>query len=160
MVGNTWFKQPNRRKWTWQQPGNGSKNQIDYILVSKRFRNALLTAKTLPRADCYSDHIPVAAIFRLKLKRNKQRVSNVKLDLATLKADLEIREKYRVAVKNRFQALEGMEEVEDQWEALKNAILVSATEIIPKVEKKTKQKWMTQEILDLMDERRKAKGEP
>ena len=82
------------------------------------------------------------------------------MDLATLKAVLEIREKYRVAVKNRCQALEGMEEVEDQWEALKSAILVSATEIIPKVEKKTKKKWMTQEILDLMDERRKAKGEP
>ena len=81
------------------------------------------------------------------------------MDLATLKVESEIREKYRVADKNRFQTLEGMEEVEDEWEALKTAISVSATEIIRKVEKKTKQNWMTQESLDLMEERRKAKAE-
>ncbi|GFS13724.1 craniofacial development protein 2-like [Elysia marginata] len=52
IIGNTWFQQPPRRKWTWESPGGDTKNQIDYIMISKRFRNALLAAKTYPSADC------------------------------------------------------------------------------------------------------------
>ena len=32
---NTWFKNHIRRKWTWISPDKATKNQIDYILVSK-----------------------------------------------------------------------------------------------------------------------------
>ena len=67
LIGKSWFQQLKRRKWTWKSPGDGSRNRIDYILVSKRFRNAFLTAKTNTPADCYSDHVPVAAKFKLKL---------------------------------------------------------------------------------------------
>ena len=49
--------------------GHGSRNHIDYILISERFRNVLRSAKTYPRADCYSDHVPVAAKFRLKFEK-------------------------------------------------------------------------------------------
>ncbi|GFO16672.1 craniofacial development protein 2-like protein [Plakobranchus ocellatus] len=59
IVGNTWFQQPPRRKWTWKSPGDETRNQIDYMMISKRYRNALLLAKTYPNADCYSDHVPV-----------------------------------------------------------------------------------------------------
>ncbi|GFN90824.1 RNA-directed DNA polymerase from mobile element jockey-like [Plakobranchus ocellatus] len=34
----------------------------------------------------------------------------------------------------------------------------AATEVIPKVKRKAKQKWMTEEILNLMEERSCAKG--
>ena len=46
MVRSTWFQQPTRRKWTWKNPDEGSRNQIDYILISKRFRNMPLSSKT------------------------------------------------------------------------------------------------------------------
>ncbi|GFS21675.1 craniofacial development protein 2-like [Elysia marginata] len=68
IIGNSYFERPARRKWTWKQPGDNSRNQIDFILAKERFRNALLSAKSYPGADCYSDHIPVIAKFRLKLK--------------------------------------------------------------------------------------------
>ncbi|GFN76408.1 craniofacial development protein 2-like protein [Plakobranchus ocellatus] len=66
IIGNTWFQQPPRRKWTWKSPGEEIRNQIDFILLSHRFRNALLSAKSYPGADCYSDHAPVTAKFKLK----------------------------------------------------------------------------------------------
>ncbi|GFO13734.1 all-trans-retinol 13,14-reductase [Plakobranchus ocellatus] len=44
IIGNTWFQQPPRRKWTWKSPGEEIRNQIDFILLSHRFRNALLSA--------------------------------------------------------------------------------------------------------------------
>ena len=59
-MGNAWFQQPTRRKWTRESPGDGNKNQMDYILISKtkRFRNAFLSAKTYTRTDFDSDHVP------------------------------------------------------------------------------------------------------
>ena len=69
VIGNTWFKQPLRRRWTWKKPGTGERNQIDYIMISKRFRNSLMIAKSAPGADCYSDHSPGISHLRLKLKK-------------------------------------------------------------------------------------------
>ena len=71
IIGNTWFEQHPRRLWTWKSPSDNTRNQIDYILINSRFRNALLVAKTFPGADCGSDHVPVCGTIRLKLKKIK-----------------------------------------------------------------------------------------
>ena len=36
-IMNTWFEQPKRRLYTWTSPGGKHRNQIDYILISKRW---------------------------------------------------------------------------------------------------------------------------
>ncbi|GFO30223.1 ankyrin-1 [Plakobranchus ocellatus] len=64
----------------------------------------------------------------------------------------------QISVQNKFEALGDAEEVEQQWENFKSAIMEAATEVIPKVKRKAKQKWMTEEILNMMEERRCAKG--
>ncbi|GFO47314.1 endothelin-converting enzyme 1 [Plakobranchus ocellatus] len=147
-----------RRKCTWKSPGDETRNQIDYRMISKRYRNALLLAKTYPSADCYSDHVPMVGKFKLKLKKNSKPFTNIKFDLAILKTNQTIREKYQFSVQNKFEASGDAEEVEQQWENFKSAIMEAATEVIPKVKRKAKQKWMTEEILNLMEERRCAKG--
>ena len=156
-IGNTCFQQPQRRKWTWKSPGDSTRNQIDYILISGRFKNALLSAKSYPGADCYSDHALVLAKFRLKLKKNKKKPMNTKLNLAILRSDQDIRQKYALSVKNKFQSLNELEEVEHQWENFKQAINEAAAEVIPPLKRRAKQKWMTEDILNLMDKRRQAK---
>ncbi|GFO37891.1 craniofacial development protein 2-like protein [Plakobranchus ocellatus] len=110
IVGNTWLQQPPRRKWTWKSPGDETRNQIDYMMISKRYRNALLLAKPYPSADCYSDHVPVVGKFKLKLKKNSKPSANIKFDLAILKTNQTIREKYQISVQNKFEALGDAEE--------------------------------------------------
>ena len=56
IVSNTWFKQHKRRLFTWKSPDEQTRNQIDYILVNQRFRNAVRSCKIFPGADCNSDH--------------------------------------------------------------------------------------------------------
>ena len=46
VVTNTWFKNHPRRLYTWRSPGDLTRNQIDFILLSKRFRNSILNCKT------------------------------------------------------------------------------------------------------------------
>ena len=145
-IGNTCFQQPQRRKWTWKSPGDSTRNQIDYILISGRFKNALLSAKIYPGADCYSDHALMSAKFRLKLKKNKNKPMNTKLNLAILRSDQDIRQKYALSVENKFQSLNELEEVEHQWENFKQAINKAAVEVIPPLKRRAKQKWMTEDI--------------
>ena len=68
VITNTWFRHHNRHLWTWKSPGGAVKNQIDYITINERFRNSVTQVKTYPGADINSDHVPVVATFRLKLK--------------------------------------------------------------------------------------------
>ena len=122
IIGNTWFEQHTRRLWNWKSPGDNTINQIDYILINSRFRNALLVAKTFPGADCGSDHNTSVWHNRLKLKKIKSAIRNIKLDVDTLRSDSDIKEKFTVAVKNRFSILHDVQEVDEKWEHLKESI--------------------------------------
>ena len=62
------------RRWTWHSPNGQHHNQIDYILVRKRFRSGVSIARTrsFPGADIGSDHGLLMITFRLRLKKNQQ----------------------------------------------------------------------------------------
>ena len=68
VVTNTWFKNHPRRLYEWSSPDDLTRNQNEYILSAKRFRNSILNCKTYPQADCNSDHILLVASLRLQLK--------------------------------------------------------------------------------------------
>ena len=48
------------------------RNQIDYIMISTRFRNSVKQTKTYPDADIGSDHNPVVATVKINLKKDKE----------------------------------------------------------------------------------------
>ena len=124
-------------------PGDNTINQIDYILINSRFRNALLVAKN--------------SSIRLKLKKIKNAIRNIKLDLDTLRSDSDIKEKFTVAVKNRLSILHDVQEVDEKWEHLKESNTQAAEETIPKSQREAKKKWINDEILKMMDEKMKSK---
>jgi len=59
VITNTWYSLPNRRLYTWTSPqhtqNNIVRNQIDYILINRRFRSSNKSTKTYP-GDVHSDH--------------------------------------------------------------------------------------------------------
>ena len=68
VIANTLFQQHKKRLYTWASPDGQYWNQIDYVLCSQRWRSSIQSAKTRLGADCGSDHEPLIAKFRLKLK--------------------------------------------------------------------------------------------
>ena len=70
---------------TWHSPNGNYHNQINYIMVRKRFRSSVNIAKTrsFPGADIGSDHELDMMTLKLHLKRVK------KLGHARIKFDLE-----------------------------------------------------------------------
>ena len=71
VIMNTWFQPEKRHLYTWKCPGDTTRNQIDYITMNQRFRNSILQVKGYPGADCASDHVPIIATMRVKLRQMK-----------------------------------------------------------------------------------------
>ena len=70
---------------------------------------------------------------------------------------VEIQNQYNVVVKNRYENIQeiGSEDAEQQWNTLQKAIREANDIVLPEIERKAKKPWMTEEILNLMNERRK-----
>ena len=131
---NTWFQEHPRRRWTWKSPGGETKNQIDYITINRRFRRAVQQPKAYPGADCGSNHCPVICTLKVKLKKVQRQKIIPKLDYESLLKCSEIKESYAIAVKNRFEALANDNDNErvTTWHLLKEALVTTAEEVIPK----------------------------
>ena len=85
-----------------------TKNQIDYILCSQRWRSSIQTAKTKPGADCGSDHELLIAKLTLKLKKTGKTTRPFRYALNQIPYD------YIVEVRNRFKGLDLIDRVLDE----------------------------------------------
>lgn len=160
VVMNTWFRQPPRRLYTWTSPKHRSdriiRNQIDYILINKRFRNGCISVKTYPGADIQSDHVPLVGTFRIRKKRITSKKEK-SFELRKLK-DPTIREKVHHDINNITNENSELD-VEQEIENFKN-VVKKAKENHLKPDQRKKKSWMTEEILNLMEQRRKQKQHP
>ena len=76
------------RRRTWHSPNGQHHSQINYILVRKRFRSGVSSARTrsFPGADIGSDHNLLMKTFRLRLKRiSRPKHIRLKFDLEKVK---------------------------------------------------------------------------
>ena len=156
VICNTVFKQPKRRIWTWQSP-RSERYQLDYIMIRSRYINTVRNCHTYPGEDVNSDHNLVAAnLKQVRYKKIKGARKRLKLNLSTL-ANEEIKKKYVNEVENAVNTGDDMLPNE-HWNHIRNVILKSAKTNIG-IEKKrpAKKPWVTEEMIKLMDERKKWK---
>ena len=139
-------------------PGDRTRNKIDYILIQNRFRNSIKSSKSMPGADCDSDHAPVLCKLLVKLGKLKKPQLQTKFNIMKLKSDKEMKDQFVIEVKNRFDGLVELTEAEELFEKMKESLNEVMADKVPKMQKKQHKKWMTEEILNLMEDRRKAKS--
>ena len=157
VIMNTWFQHHKTHLYTWKSPGDGVRNQIYYITINKKFRNSILQVKGYPGADGGSAHVPIVATLRMKLRILKQKKADDKLETQLLRTDDKYREQYQQRIANQLNDIDAIDQLEDPYNRFVSILTTSAQETLPKVYVKPKQKWMTNDILDKMDTRRKAK---
>src|SRR2546425_7933159 len=93
-VTNTWFQQKRSAQHTWISPDKKTKNQIDYVLIDKRFRNGIQNSKSIPGADCESDHNPAIVTMKIRLQRVRKSKQTVKWNINNFK-EPEIKNSFR-----------------------------------------------------------------
>ena len=160
MVTNTWFQHEKRRRYTWKKPGDTGRYQIDYLLVNQRYRGSVKNARSYPGADVDSDHNLIGMKIRIKLKRIRKRKVTKKWDLDKFAKDTTVKRNFQQFVeeqmtKNRVRG----DTIEKRWSQLKDTVKEGIRNSIPKRQKVAKKPWVTKEMLEKMEQRRKWKNQ-
>ena len=90
----------------------GTRTQLDFILVRKKWRNSVLNTEAYESScNVGSDHRLVASKVRLSL-RKKAILKKIQPNWSVLRTDANLQVKFTVTVKNKFSAL-STEDIED-----------------------------------------------
>ena len=162
IIGGTIFPHKNIHKLTWKSPDGRTINQINHVIINKKWRRSLLDVKVYRGAHVSSDHYMLFAKIKLKLMAvdsNKQRRRVYNINQLKLQ---EVRRNFSTELKNRFAALATLEDETDQdpvqgsWNRFKESYAAAAKKTVGFKKKKTK-KWLSAETWARIEARRKGK---
>jgi hypothetical protein len=99
---------------------------------------------------------------RERLAVRKRMVKKMEVERFNLKQlnEEEVKEQYQVTIKNKFVALENVDDngnINRAWETIRENIRISAKESIGLCESKSYKPWFDEECLKLIDRRKQAK---
>ena len=123
------------RRWTWHSPGGKHHNQIDYILVKKRFRSGV-------NIHIGSDHDLVMMTFRVRLmKARKPNQPRLRFDLEKLR-DPDVACTFQATIGGKFAPLIGLSDedmdIDTMITTYNTAVTDAASEILGKERRRKK----------------------
>jgi len=133
VVKSTMFPHRNIHKHTWTSPDGKAHNQIDHVLIDRRWHSSVLDVRSFRGADFDTDHCLVITKVRERLavgKQAAQRFDRQRFNLRKLNVP-EVREQYQIEITNKSAALENLKDDDDvnrTWENIKGNIQTSAKE--------------------------------
>jgi len=150
VVRSTVFPHRNNHKYIWPTPDGKTHNQIDHVLIDRRWHLSVRDVRSYWVADCNSDRYLLFVKFRESLavstqatqRFDRQRFNRSKLN------QLAVRKQYHIEITNSFQALENLKDYEDlnrTWENNKDNIQTSAEESLALHELKQHKTWFDEE---------------
>ena len=161
IIGGNIFPHRDIHKLSWRSPDRNTVNQIDHVIVNKKWQRSPLDVKVHRGADIGSDHHLLIAKIRLKLRATptiKQRHRG--FDVNRLRAP-EVKQEFTIELRNGFSTLE-TEDGEDQdivettWDNIIRVYKDTVKKMLGFRKKKDKQ-WITPETWRKIDERRKRR---
>ena len=114
---------------------NNSKAQIDYVFINRKWKNSAMNCEAYSSFEgVSSDHRIVTAKVWLSLRKNATRKATTKHYDWALLNNRDIRDKYALELRNRFEALKEKTEKgtpNDEYENFVEAHLEAASKCIP-----------------------------
>jgi hypothetical protein len=115
ILKSTMFPHRNIHKYTWTSPGGRTYNQIDHILIGRRWHSSILDVRPFRWAECDADHCLVVAKVRERstvCKQAAQKFDEERFNLRKLNK-LEVRKQYQIEITHKFAALESLSDGEE-----------------------------------------------
>ena len=141
---NTNYQKREGKLWTYTY-ANNTKAQIDYVLINKKWKNSALNCEAYSSFEgVTTDHRIVSAKIRLSLRKNAKRTATTKHYDWALLNNKDIRDKYVLELRNRFETLQEKTEKVHQTTNTKISYLEAAAKYIPtKIKTKYRVPWET-----------------
>ena len=144
---NTNYQKREGKLWTYTYADN-TKAQIDYVLINKKWKNSAMNCEAYSSFEGVStDHRIVTAKLQLSLRKNAKRTATTKHYDWALLNNRDIRDKYVLELRNRYETLRERTEKStpnDEYENFVNAHLEAAAKCIPtKLKTKYRVSWET-----------------
>jgi hypothetical protein len=104
---------------------------VEFVLIDKRRHSNIFDVRYFGGADCDTDHYLVVAEVRERLavsKRAAQKIDTERFNVKKLNEG-DVKEQYQVTIKNKFAALENLEDSGDingAWDNIRENIRTSA----------------------------------
>ena len=120
VIGGSIFPHRRIHKATWISPNHITKNKIDHICISRKFRRSWQDVRVMRGDDGSSDHHLLMTTVRLLLKRfTNANGTQTKYNVGLLR-DEDTQAAFQVSLSNRFQPLQELIEddetdIETQW---------------------------------------------
>ena len=126
------YQKRERKLWTYTY-ANNSKAQIDYVFINKKWKNSAMNCEAYSSFEgVSSDHRIVTAKLRLSLRKYATRTATTKHYDWALLNNRDIRDKYVLELRNRFEKLQktGKGVPNDEYENFVEAHLEAASKCI------------------------------
>ncbi|XP_052246268.1 craniofacial development protein 2-like [Dreissena polymorpha] len=125
IIGGSTFQHKDIHKVTCISPHGKTRNQIDYITITRKCRHSLQDTVFYKRGtDVASDHHLVMGVIKIKLRalRDAADRSQARFNIQRLK-ETDFRDTFTVSLKNRFEALCMVTEempLDEHWNCLRD----------------------------------------
>ena len=157
-IGGTLFQHRDIHKASWRPPDGRTVTQMDHICISTKWSHSLMDVRAYRRADIGSDHYLVKSPVRIKLMAVKKIQSSCKRlpAIENFRDQSKIKE-YNIALSNRFKDLPVDENLDNEWEFIKEGIKEVSINVLGQQPRRRKQQYLSQGTKDLISERSKIK---
>ena len=153
---NTYFQRKNTHQYTWYSNDGCTKKMIDNVIISKRCISLLKNYRTWRSAEFgNAGHWFVCAKVQLRLQAQQPERRPVAVNSEKLK-ETDTHLKYSIEVLNCFELLSTLSTREDAWEYFKSKTNVAAKLVLGK-RGFPKKSWLTNETLQVIEQRRRAR---
>ena len=120
MMANTYFLKNSGKQWTYLSDMGGTKSQLDYILINKKWKNSIKNVKAYSSfASIGSDHRVISARLKLSLRKFKTPTQKKLYNWSALSNNEELQHQYTIQIRNRYAELfiEG-EDITEKYDKL------------------------------------------
>ncbi|XP_022245853.1 uncharacterized protein LOC111086614 [Limulus polyphemus] len=113
-------------------------------------------ARSYRGADVGSDHNLVIGKFKVKFKV-QQKTKKPKAFAVNKLKDPRVAEEFQLKLRNKFEVLENLEDIETHWEGFKKKIREVAEEVLGRRRGTNRERWISDGTWTVIDERKRVK---
>ena len=151
---STKFKHKKIHKGTWVAPNGNTCNQIDHVLVNHNKISMIQNVRTLCRPNCDSDHFLMKILITQNLIRMQQNnnFQRKQWNRKNLQNKQKLKQ-YRESLYNKLEMAEECQDINTEWQQIKDSVLNVVIEVIQNENKKPRNEWWDEECRRAMEEK-------